>query len=432
MGERRLPARPRLRVERASVHPDRALARLEQAHQQVEQGALAAPRRAGNADAAAARKDEADVAHGKSGLAISEGDTVERNLVRERKGRALGCRRQDRQSEGVGDVVDRLEVAGGLAPALIGLLDQRQQPLRAKSERAEHRNGVDEPARPQAHRKRDQCDHRHPSRLDHEARPLGDEGVDREGAAEPAVERTEAPLEQRLRPVEDDVAYASKPFLDHLRPLARRRREHPRIGAQPRPGERRDERVDDPDRHRRGERRKRADREEQGADQQCHDRADDSLHQRLERARGEVAHLVHRGEGLAAVAFHIVGIRLAKHPAEQGRGDVVAHRHHESLILPEEEQSDDRRRHRAGDQQQGGREDAVDAEGGKPAPRDSGDGRRPAAGEEGEEGKDGGDRDQLRHGAGQHRPEGEDELAPAAGAEGAVESEKRVHERSMA
>ncbi|HEY1605960.1 MAG TPA: hypothetical protein VGF77_10230 [Allosphingosinicella sp.] len=433
MGERRLPARPRFGIERFAVHPDRARVRLEQAHQQVEQRALPAPRRAGDADAAAALDDEADVAHGETGFAISEGDAVERDLALEGQGRAaFGRRRQDRQSKGRGNVVDRLEIARRLAPALIGLLDQGQQPLRAQSERAEHRNGMDEAGRPQAHRQRDRGDHRHSRRFDDEARPLGDERIDRDGAAETPVEGAKASLEQGLGPVEDDVADASQPFLDHLGPLLRRRRQQAGIGAQPRSGQRGDGRIDEADRNRRRDRRQRADREQQRADQQGHDRADDPLHQRLERARGEVAHLVHRGEGIAAVALHIIRIRLAQHPAEQGGGDIVAHRHHESLILPEEQQPNDRRRHRSGDQQQRGREDAVDAEGCEPSPRHPRHRRSPAASEEGEEGKNGGDRDQLRDGAGQHRPEGEEKLAPAAAVEGAVEAEDRVHSRSMA
>ncbi|HEX4736155.1 MAG TPA: hypothetical protein VH331_01200 [Allosphingosinicella sp.] len=149
VGERRLPARPRLGIEGAAVDPDLALAGLEQPHQQVEQSALAAAGGPGDADAAAARDDQADVPNGRRGVAIGEGDPVEHDLLLEGQGRrALGRLCQHRQSERIRDVVERLQIARRLAPALIGLLDQRQQPLRAQSERAEHRNGVDEAARP--------------------------------------------------------------------------------------------------------------------------------------------------------------------------------------------------------------------------------------------------------------------------------------------
>ena len=138
------------------------------------------------------------------------------------------------------DVAEGLEIAARQAPAVIGLLEQRQQPLGAERERAEHRDRLDHSARLEAHRQGDEGDRHQPRRLDDEARRSGDELVRRVGAAVAAVELAELGLEQGLGPVEDDVPDPAQPFLDGAGALDHRPGERLRVALEPRPDDQAD------------------------------------------------------------------------------------------------------------------------------------------------------------------------------------------------
>ena len=93
--------------------------------------------------------------------------------------------------------------------------------------------------------------------------------------------------------------------------------------------------------------------QQQGEDAEGDEGADQPLHRRLEQPEHDALHLLDRGEGLAGVAPHLLGIRLAEHPPEDGGGHVVAGRHDEALASPGQGEAHQRRAQRGDDQQQG-------------------------------------------------------------------------------
>ncbi len=219
MGEPGLPGGTAGRVERPAVDEDGAFVRLEQAHHQVEQGRLAAAGRPGDPDMLAGADPEIDPGQAETPLGIAEADAVEDQLALEGERLGLGLRLRHRRLHQLDDVAEGLQIAAGEAPAVIGLLEQGQEPLGAERERSEHRDRLDHSARLEAHRQGDERDRHQPRGLDHEARRPGDELVGGDGPAVAAVELAELGLEQGFGAVEDDVADSAEPLLDGPGPL---------------------------------------------------------------------------------------------------------------------------------------------------------------------------------------------------------------------
>ena len=267
-------------------------------------------------------------------LRIAEAHILERELPFDRKRRRFRLRRGDRRLHHVDDVAEGAVIAARQGPAVIGLLDQWKQPLGAERQSAQHRDRLDHSAWLEAHRQSDQGDRYQAGRLDDVARGAGDELGRRLSAPVAAVEIAELGLEQGLGAVEDDVPDPAQPFLHGAGTLDHRSRKQFGIAPKPRPDEQADPDIGENHRDRGEARGPCVDPEQQGEHAQRDEGADQPLHRRLEQPEHHALHLLDRRQGLARVAPHLLGIRLAEHPAEDGGGHVVARRHDEALASP--------------------------------------------------------------------------------------------------
>ncbi len=317
MGDFGLPARAAVVIEPAAIDQDRAVARLKQAEEEIHQRALARSGGSGDSDPLAAANDETDVVEHLSASRVGKADPVEGDrLAEDGAGRGLG-QGADVEGDQIDDVDDGAATADEARPAVIALLEQGQQPLRAERECAEHRDRRGQSAGTAGQRPGICPDHRHADHLDQDSRRMADERIDRRDPAEDVGTMIELALERRLRAIEQDIADSAECFLDAFD--AENSVEAPGLGiaTEDGPHAKTDQEIGADQQPGRDQCHRGIDRDQQCDEQDGDDAGDYRLTPRQQSAEGDVMEFLELAQRLARMALDVVRIRLAD---ELGKG----------------------------------------------------------------------------------------------------------------
>src|SRR5665213_607793 len=316
VGDEPLPGALIAGIERDAIDGQGAFGRLQQAHHNIEQRALAAAGRADEADALALFEGEIDAAqHARGFRPVAEADIPQAQFAFERNARRrIAFRRRGQRliQQVQHGAQGRLRAADD-GQRGIALLQDGQKALRPERQRAEHGDRRDHAAFALADGIGQARDQDHAKRLDHIPRARADEIVVGLRQTSGQVRLMIDAAIDFLRAVDEHVADAAEAFLYGLNYLCRFARDALAVLFQATPGQPQDEPINRPENDSRTDRDDRIDRQQAQKNARQQDGRTEQRQQRHQDAADDRPGLVQDAvDQLAAVARNMDGVGLVQ------------------------------------------------------------------------------------------------------------------------